>query len=236
VVDPHNAKEAWLNQGFLGNNFSGGMIMTFPFRLRSRSQAVAPGSRFVTASLRERTNERLTERRKSRSFRGRFRALLLDTNGNTPVESALVIVVIFTPLVLGLFSCSMALVSYQQLGYATMTATQTLANGRGVLTDPCKTAASAVTSNLSSWNQANFTYTVTITSTVDAVNTTTSYGPYTGTANATCTAAASSLTNAVGGTNGNPVTLHMTYVYSWFPIFGRHITGNLAAEDTMLVS
>jgi Flp pilus assembly protein TadG len=172
----------------------------------------------------------------TRSFKGRLLALLLDTNGNTPVETALVIVVIFIPLVIGLFSCSMALVSYQQLGYATITATQTLAEGRGILTDPCKTAASIVTSHLSTWNQANFTYTVTITSTVDAVNTTTSYGPYTGTVNATCPTAATSLTNAIGDSNGNPVTLHMTYSYTWFPIFGKKITGNLAAEDTMLVS
>ena len=202
--------------------------MTILCRLRSRSAATMPGSRFVTASR--------SERAESRSIKGRLRALLLDFKGATTVETALVIFFIFTPLVLGLFSCAMALVAYQQLGYATMTATQTLAAGRGVMSDPCKSAANSITSQLSNWNANNFTYTVTITSTVNAVNTTTSYGPYTGTSNATCTAASTTLTNAIGDTNGNPVTLHVTYVYSWFPIFGRHITGNLAAEDTMLVS
>jgi len=207
--------------------------MTILCRLRSRSKAVAPRSRTVT--LRSVTAP-MSDRAEIRSIKGRLRTLLLDRSGSTAVESALVTLFIFTPLVLGLFSCAMALVAYQQLGYATMTATQTLAAGRGVMSDPCKSAANSITSQLSNWSPNNFTYTVTITSTVDAVNTTTSYGPYTGTANATCTAASTTLTNAIGDTNGNPVTLHVTYSYSWFPIFGSKITGNLAAEDTMLVS
>jgi hypothetical protein len=151
------------------------------------------------------------------------------------VETVLVIFILLLPILLGTFSVAMALISYQQLGYATMRATQHLAYGRGILTDPCATAATEVTSSLPAWTPSKFTYTVTITSTSNLVDTTTSYGPYTGTAAATCTAAATTLTNATKGTNGNPVTVHITYVYNWFPIFGNRIAGTLATEFSMLV-
>lgn len=202
--------------------------MTILYRLRSRSKAVTPGLRNVTASAGGHVQ--------TRSLKGRLRALIFDSEGQSAVESALVIFIVFAPMVLGLFSCVLAMISYEQLGYATMNATQTLAAGRGVMTDPCKSAASVVTGFLPNWGAANFTYTVTITSTVDAVNTTTTYGPYVGTSAATCTAAATTLTNAIGDTNGNPVTLHMSYTYTWFPMFGKKLTGTLVAEDTMLVS
>jgi hypothetical protein len=137
-------------------------------------------------------------------------------------------------VLLGLFSVCMALVAYQQLGYATMRATQDLAAGRGIYSDPCAQAASDITASLGSWNKTLFTYTVNITSTSSGVDTNNKYGPYTGTTAATCTAGGTSLTNATGGTNGNPVTLHVTFTYTWFPIL-RNITGTLATEDTMLV-
>jgi len=201
--------------------------MTILCRLRSSSEIITLGLQNVTASANERVKARSTARR--------LRALFTDTEGQSAVESALVIFLVFTPMIIGLFSCILALISYQQLGYATMNATQTLAAGRGVLTDPCKTAATVIAGFLPTWTPANFTYTVTITSTVDAVNSTTSYGPYSGSSAATCTSAATTLTNAIGDSNGNPVTLHMSYTYNWFPLFGRKITGTLVAEDTMLV-
>jgi len=200
-------------------------MMSILFRLRSRFATVASGPRIVTASGSERAG--------ACSIAGRLRTLLRDSEGSTLFETA-VSSLFMTTVLLGLFSVSMALVAYQQLGYATMTATQTLAAGRGVLADPCKTAATQITNLLPTWTPTNFTYTVTITSTVSLVNTTTTYGPYTGTAAATCTSAATTLTNATGDTNGNPVTLHMTYSYNWFPIL-RKINGTLATEFTMLV-
>jgi len=163
----------------------------------------------------------------------RLRTLLSDSEGSTLFETAISSIFMCTVL-LGIFSVAMALVSYQQLGYATMSATQILAAGRGVLSDPCKTAANQITASLPRWNPASFTYTVTITSTVSLVNSTTVYGPYAGTSAATCTAAATTLTNAIGDTNGNPVTLNVTYTYNWFPIL-KNITGTLATEFTMLV-
>jgi len=199
--------------------------MSILCRLRNRSAVAAPWSRTVAASGSK--NVQVS------SVASQLRTLLHDTDGSTLVETSISSFFMISVL-LGLFSISMALVAYQQLGYATMSATQILAAGRGVLSDPCKTAATQISSSLPAWNPALFTYTVTITSTVNSVDTTTPYGPFTGTSAATCTAAATTLTNATGGTNGNPVSLNVTYTYNWFPIL-KNIAGTLASEDTMLV-
>jgi hypothetical protein len=129
----------------------------------------------------------------------------------------------------------MGLVAYQQLGYAVMRATQHLAYGRGLISDPCATAASDIAANLITWTPASFTYQVDITSTSNGTDTPNTSGVKTGFAAATCSTLGTALTNATGGANGNPVTLHVTYIYNWFPIFGDKITGKLASEDTMLV-
>lgn len=193
--------------------------MSILCRLHGGSLAVAPGLRKVTASVGERVV--------ACSVASRLRSLLHDSDGNTLFETAIASIFMCTVL-LGIFSISMALIAYQQLGYATMRATQDLANGRGIITDPCATAAADITASLPAWTTTNFTYTVTITSTVAQVDSTNSF---TGT---TCTSAATDLTNATLGTHGNPVILHVTYAYNWFPIL-RNISGTLAAETTMLV-
>jgi Flp pilus assembly protein TadG len=200
------------------------MIMSILRRLRKRSAVATLGPRRIAASGGE-----LVE---ASSFASRLQTLLHGTEGSTLFETAITSIFMCTVL-LGIFSVSMALVAYQQLGYATMSATQILAAGRSILTDPCKTAANQITASLPAWNSNNFSYTVTITSTVNGATTTTSYGPFIG-SGATCTAAATTLTNATGGLNGNPVTLHVTYTYNWFPIL-KSITGTLATEFTMLV-
>jgi hypothetical protein len=138
-------------------------------------------------------------------------------------------------LLLLIFSIAMGLVAYQQLGYAVMRTTQHLAYGRDIIADPCATAASDIAANLITWNPTSFTYKIDVTSTSSNVDTVNTYGPYTGAAAATCAAAATSFHGATGGAHGNPVTLHVTYIYNWFPIFGNRITGLLASEDTMLV-
>jgi hypothetical protein len=160
----------------------------------------------------------------------RLRTFLSDSEGSTLFETAISSIFMATLLLL-VFSIAMGLVAYQQLGYAVMRATQHLAYGRGIITDPCATAASDVQASLPAWTPGNFTSAITITSTdpnsgADSVN------PYTG---ATCTSAAASLTNATGGKNANPVNLNVTYIYNWFPIFGSRTTGLLASENTMLV-
>ena len=189
-------------------------------RLRNRSVATTSGSRRNTASG--------SERVEASSIADQFRTLLSDSEGSTVFETAITSIFMAT-LLLMVFSVAMGLVAYQQLGYAVMRSTQHLAYGRGLIADPCATVASDIAASLPAWNTSNFTYTVDITTTSNNQNTD---NPYIG---ATCKAAATSLTNATGGATGNPVTVHVTYTYNWFPTFGDRVTGLLASENTMLV-
>jgi hypothetical protein len=152
------------------------------------------------------------------------------------VENVLVIFFLLTPTLLGIFSVSMALVSYQQLGNATMVATQTVAAGRGIITDPCARIASTVTTMLPGWNPFHFTYTISILSTSNGTNTLNTYGPYTGSTAATCTAGGTALTGATGSTNGNPLTVQISYQYNWFPIFGKATLGTLKQQASLFVN
>jgi hypothetical protein len=153
-------------------------------------------------------------------------------------ETAVTSSMLLVPILFGIFSVAMALITYQQLGYATMRATQHLAYGRDIIADPCATAAADITSSLPGLNPSKFTYTVDITTTSGTTDTDNPFGPYTGTTAATCPTAGGltgTMHYATGSAKGNPVTLHISYVYNWFPIFGDRITGNLATEDSMLV-
>lgn len=208
--------------------------MNFLICLRKRIVSVTSGPRIIAASRRGRTRLAVSRH---------FARLVLREEGSSVLETALVISILMMPVLLGVFSICMALVAYQQLGYAVMTAAQTVASGRGIITDPCATVAKGVTGQLSHWTASNFTYTITITSTVNSTNTVSTYGPYTGTTAATCTGSAStsgngnySLTNAQGGANGNPIQVNVSYKYTWFPLFGKAISGTLSSQETLLVS
>jgi Flp pilus assembly protein TadG len=214
----------------------GGKMMNVISRLRKKTACIASSPRNVAASRYGRGFTRF-------AANNIFVRLCVRQEGSSVVETALVIVFIMTPLLLGIFSLCMALVAYQQLNYAVLTATQKVSAGRGIISDPCATIAASITAQLSSWNPNGFTYTVTITSTADGTNTVSTYGPYTGTALATCTGSATtsgngnySLTNAIGDANGNPISVNVSYTYNWFPLFGKNRSGTLKAEETMLVS
>lgn len=197
-------------------------------RNRLRGRTAVPDSRLLSAGESE------SGCLQSSRIWSRLPALLYASEeGQAALETILVITFIFLPLLLGIFSVTMALVSYQKLGYATFIATQTVGAGRSLLTDPCATVAATVTGGLPKWTAGSFTYTVWITSTNPSnVTTVNKYGPYTGTAGSTCTAAAATLVQA----QGNAVTVEVAYAYNWFPIFGKKIAGTLIAEQTVLAS
>jgi len=77
-----------------------------------------------------------------------------------------------------------------------------------LITDPCATAESKVTSALPSWTVSKFTFTMVIT---DSSGTTHTYGPTVG-SSFSCTA------GATYETNNEPVTLTVQYSYTWMPI------------------
>ncbi len=128
--------------------------------------------------------------------------------GGALVEFAVTIPLMMTVLT-GTASFSLALYYMQQLGAATSNAVQVVAAEQGLTTDPCATAATSVTTSLSSWKSTGITYTMTIT---DSSGTSTTYGPTTGNS-FSCTAGAALLSP------NEPVSLTVSYAYTWLPVY-----------------
>jgi len=169
-----------------------------------------------------------------RSIRGSIRALLSGSErGSQLVEFAFVAPILLV-LLTGMASFAMALYKYQQLGYATSTAAEGVGDQYGLLADPCAQIVSDVTASLPGWTAGNFTYTLYVT---DSSNVSHTYGPTTG-SGFSCTA-----TTAVWAQN-YPMTIQISYAYSWFPImnwthWGSTNTfvpsGSLSVSESVLV-
>jgi Flp pilus assembly protein TadG len=143
--------------------------------------------------------------------------------GGALVEFAVTIPLMMTVLT-GTASFSMALYYLQQLGNATSTAVQLVGAEQGLTTDPCATAVTSVTDSLPSWNAKVLTYTLTIT---NSSGTATTYGPTEG-SSFSCTAGASELAP------NEPVTLTVSYTYSWLPVYKFSPSSPLASTDTAM--
>lgn len=152
-------------------------------------------------------------------------ARMRSEEGSTLVEFALTATVLFAVLT-GAGSFSVALYNLQKLSNATSSAVQAVADERGIATDPCGVAVSSITSSLPTWTAGNFTYTLWITNSSG----TTTEGPTTG-SGFTCP------TGETVQSENYPVTLQVSYKYSWLPIVGwtpHGATSNLTAtEGTM---
>jgi len=176
----------------------------------------------------------------SPSIRQRVLAFLrLDSDGGALVEAAIAMPV-YLILITGVLSTVSALYSYQQLAFATFTASEVLGAGRGTITTPCTTVVTQVLASLPTWTASNFTYTVYITEDGSGTVQTDTYGPWTGsTPPASCTG-----TYNVAG-NGNyslynaqnePVTVRVSYQYNWYPIYAKVVSsGPLVAAESSLV-
>ncbi len=165
-----------------------------------------------------------------RSWRGRIRNWLrMGEEGNALVELAFVAPIMMVMLT-GLASFAMALYSYQELGYAVSSAAQQVGAEQGLITDPCATLESDITSALPGWTVSKFTFTTTITNS-SGPNT---FGPLAGTA-FTCTSGASDMTL------NEPMSVTVSYQYSWFSIFTWRPnstftpSGNLTVTEAVLV-
>jgi Flp pilus assembly protein TadG len=169
---------------------------------------------------------------------GLIELLRSDSSGSALVELALALPA-YLIIITGMFSTVMALYSYQSLAFATFTASEVVGAGRGTITDPCATVATNVVSSLPTWNTGNFTYTIWISENGSGSLTKDQYGPYTGTAAATCTGAYNSAGNgnySLYNAQGEPVTVRVSYVYSWFPIYSNWATtGPLVAAESSYV-
>jgi Flp pilus assembly protein TadG len=158
-------------------------------------------------------------------------AFLLDEgDGNALVELAFVAPIIMIMLT-GVASFSMALYNYQQLGYAVSSAAQQVGAQQGLITDPCASLESDVTSALPGWTVSKFTFTTTITNQSGSATT---FGPLAGTA-FTCTSGAGDMAQ------NEPMTVTVSYQYSWFSILTWRPnstftpSGNLTVSESVLV-
>lgn len=146
-----------------------------------------------------------------------------DERGSALLEFALVTPMLMAILT-GAASFSMGLYSYQQLGYATANAAQLVGAEQGLTTDPCAAAVTSVTGSLTGWKAANLTYTVTITDATGAAHT---YGPTKG----------SSFSCAAGATlmaQNQPLTITVSYQYTWLPVLNFSPSSNLVSSQTVL--
>jgi Flp pilus assembly protein TadG len=135
-------------------------------------------------------------------------------------------------VLMGTASFSMALYFLQQIGNATSTAAQLLGAEQGLITDPCATVVTSVTNSLPNLSASKLTYTVVIT---DSSGTPTTFGPTTG-SSFSCTSGAADMAP------NEPVTVTVSYAYSWFPIprfswlpgFTFVPSGTLTSSETAL--
>jgi Flp pilus assembly protein TadG len=155
------------------------------------------------------------------SLRGRIRALLgAGEEGSQLVEFAMVAPV-FLVLLTGMASFAMALYSYQELGYAVSGAVQSVAAQQGLVGDACAAIVTDVDATLPNWSSSNFKYTLQV---YETSSTSVTAGPTTGTG-FSCTADTADMTA------NEPITLTVSYPYSWFPIMGWARTGNTFAAS-----
>ena len=166
--------------------------------------------------------------------------LRTDSDGGAIVEMVIAIP-IYLIIITGTLSTVMALYAYQQLAFATFTASETVGAGRGTISDPCATVATDVVASLPTWNVNNFTYTVWITQNVSGTVTQEQYGPYTTatTGGVSCTGTYNVAVNgnySLYNGQGEPVTVRVAYQYSWFPIYSDAITtGPLVAAESSYI-
>lgn len=161
-----------------------------------------------------------------------------DDSGSALVELAIALPV-YLIVITGMVSTVMALYAYQQLAFATFTASEAIGSNRGQKTDPCALAATQLASGLPDWAQNSMTITVWITQNVAGTTTREQYGPFAGVSAATCSGDQSTPGNGTYAYNlaqGEPVTVRVSYVYSWFPIYSDAIkTGPLVAAESSIV-
>jgi Flp pilus assembly protein TadG len=166
-----------------------------------------------------------------RSVRSRLRALIYSEDEGTQLVEIALVAPIMLIMLTGLASFSMALYSYQQLGYATSAAAQQIGAQQGLISDPCAQLATDMMGALPNWTASKFTYTAVIT---DSNNTAHTFGP-TGGSGFSCTTGAGDMAQ------NYPMTVTVVYQYNWFSILTWRPdnsftpSGNLTVSETVMV-
>jgi len=139
--------------------------------------------------------------------------------GSQLVEMAMVAPILLVILT-GMASFGMALYTQQQLGLAASNAVQAVATGASYISDPCATTeADAVKGLPSNWAVGSISFTLTITM-VTSGTTTTKSEAWSGTSYPSdcVTTGLTDLTSTAA--QFQPLTLQVSYPYTWFPIMG----------------
>jgi len=145
--------------------------------------------------------------------------------GGSLVEFAILLPVLF--ILVGMAgSFTLAFYNLQQLENAASTAVDLAAAEQGVTTDPCNLVMTTVQSILPGWSASSLSYTLTITGSDGTVTS------YPSSSNGGSTAYSCTAAGSRGGTStaeypDTPVTLTVTYAYSWLPIPTFHPFGTL---------
>jgi hypothetical protein len=175
----------------------------------------------------------------SASFGHRIVELLRsDSSGSALVELAFALPV-YLIILTAMVSMVMSLFAYQQLAFATFSASEAIGADRGLNADPCALAGTQLGASLPDWRQNNLTITVWITQDVAGVETKEQYGPFVGVSNSTCTGDSSAPGNglyAYDKAADEPVTVRASYTYSWLPIYNNPLTtGPLIAAESSII-
>ena len=160
-------------------------------------------------SLRRRAHLRARSMKRRFGFRSEEGAALVEFAVTLPL---------FMMVLTGTASFSLGLYFLQQIGNATSTTAQQLGAEAGLITDPCATAASTISAALPNLSPSKISYTITVTD---------SSGSYSSSA-ANCT--------TLGGhlVANYPVTVTVSYQYSWMPVFRFSPSSSLVSSQTAL--
>jgi Flp pilus assembly protein TadG len=156
---------------------------------------------------------------------------LRSEEGGSLVEFAIVVPLLMTVLT-GSASFALAFYSLQQLGNATSGAVEAIAATQGVAPDPCALAVTSVTSALGigatsalpNWTASKITYKLVITDSSGATHT---YGATTGSSFSCIAGAAEEAPN-------EPVTLTVSYSYTWLPVLAFSPSSPLSSAETAM--
>ncbi|MGA2652473.1 MAG: TadE family protein [Terracidiphilus sp.] len=163
-----------------------------------------------------------------------------DSSGSALVELAIALPVYLIVLT-GTVSTVMALSAYQQLAFATFAASEAIGANRALQSDPCALAATTLVAGLPDWSSSNLTMDVYITEYVDGAVVTPPehYGPFTPASTGSCSGDISTPGNGTYAYNvaqNQPVTVRVSYNYTWYPIYSNQITtGPMVAAETSII-
>jgi Flp pilus assembly protein TadG len=168
----------------------------------------------------------LQQRANSPAHRLRRLLRLRGEDGNALVELAIALPIMMTILT-GTASFSLALFYLQQLGAATATATQLLGSEQALVTDPCASVVTSVTTSLPNWTTSNFSYSVSITDSSGTAHPFPSTGMTTGSSFSCKSGAADMAQN-------EPITVTVSYSFTWLPVLKFSPSSNLTATETSI--